>query len=406
MPVFEYKGMDSQGKPVRGIIDAENERAGRLKLRRSSIYPTSIVLEGGRKGSLLSKDVKGFTIGSPVKTGELAHMTRQLATLLGANIPLVDALGALQDQLDNPHLKKSISQIKDKVVEGKRLSDSMRPFPKIYTDLYISMIAAGETSGALEQVLARLAEFTEYQAFLKSKIMSALMYPIIMAVMGVSLMTYLLVSVVPKIVSIFEQSDAVLPLPTRILIGISNFAQGYWYLVLLVAAIAGWFLRRYFKTPGGRRRLDSWSLKAPVFGPLFRKIALSRFSRTLSTLLQSGVQLLPALDIVKNVVNNKVLSESIDQTKDSVREGESIAEPLRRSRQFPPMVIHMIAVGEKTGALETMLQKISESYDTEVGTTVTNLTTALEPLMIVVMGGAVTFIVLSILLPILRMSEL
>jgi len=333
-------------------------------------------------------------------------MTRQLSTLLGANIPLVDALGALQDQLENVHLKKSISQIKDKVVEGKRLSDSMRAFPKIYNNLFISMISAGESSGALEQVLSRLAEFTEYQAFLKSKIMSALMYPIIMAVMGVGLMTYLLVSVVPKIVSIFEQSDAVLPLPTRILIGVSNFAQNYWYLVLLVAAISGWFLRRYFRTPGGRRRLDAWSLKAPVFGPLFRKIALSRFSRTLATLLQSGVQLLAALDIVKNVVNNMVLSEAIDQTKDSVREGESIAEPLRRSGQFPPMVIHMIAVGEKTGALETMLQKISESYDTEVGTTVTNLTTALEPLMIVVMGGAVTFIVLSILLPILRMSEL
>jgi general secretion pathway protein F len=387
MPVYEYKGIDAKGKKVSGAVDAENEKAGRLKLRRTGVFTTSIYISGSRGGNLSERS---FTFGRKVKTAELAHMTRQLSTLLGANIPLVDALAALQEQVDNPFLRKSISQIKDKVMEGRRMADAMKSFPDVYDDLYIYMIQAAESSGALEQVLDRLADFTESQAILKSKVTSALMYPIIMSIVGFSLMMYLLVSVVPKIVGIFEDAEAILPLPTRILMVSSSFAQSYWYLIILgIGAI-----------------IYSWSLKAPVFGELFRKIAISRFSRTLATLLRSGVQLLPALDIVKNVVNNVVLTEAIDNTKASVKEGESIAEPLRRSGQFPPMLIHMIAVGEKTGGLELMLEKVADSYDGEVDTTVGTLTTLLEPLMILVMGGVVSFIVLSILLPILKMSDL
>ena len=405
MPVFAYKGIDAGGKHVSGIIDAENERAGRAKLRRTGVFTSAIYLEGTKKGfSLGGKEGPVFL--QRVKTKELAHMTRQLATLLGANIPLVDALSALADQIENPLLKKSISQIKDKVTGGARLADAMKAFPKVYSDLYIHMIRAGEASGALEAVLERLADFTEYQAMLKSKVMGAMMYPIIMSGVGMSLMLYLLISVVPKIVSIFEDAEAVLPLPTRILMAVSSFAQNYWYLIILGMILAGYFIRRYIKTPAGRMRLDRLSLKAPIFGELFRKIALSRFSRTLSTLLRSGVQLLQALDIVKNVVNNKVLAEVIDNTQHSVKEGESIAEPLKRSGQFPPMVVRMITVGEKTGALETMLEKVADTFDTEVDTTVNTMTTLLEPLMILVMGGVVSFIVLSILLPILKMSEL
>lgn len=406
MPIYEYKGVDTKGKNINGVIDAENEKAGRLKLRRTGVFPTDIYLEGTRRGMALKGDVKGFSFLQKVKTAELAHMTRQLATLLGANIPLVDALGALQDQVENPLLKKAVSQIKDKVVEGRRLADAMKGFPKVFNDLYISMIQAGEASGALEQVLARLADFTEYQAKLKSKISSALMYPIIMAVMGFGLVTYLVVSVVPKIASIFEDADAVLPLPTRILMAVSNFAESYWYLILMFLLLFGYLFKRYANSPAGRARFDALSLKAPIFGELFRKIAISRFSRTLATLLRSGVQLLGALDIVKNVVDNVVLTEAIDRTKNSVKEGESIAEPLRRSGQFPPMVTHMIAVGEKTGGLEAMLEKVADSFDGEVDTTVGKLTTLLEPLMIVVMGGVVVSIVLAILLPILKMSDL
>ncbi|MBI4412376.1 MAG: type II secretion system inner membrane protein GspF [Deltaproteobacteria bacterium] len=405
MPVFAYKGIDARGKQVSGVVDSENDRAARLKLRRSGIFTSEIYVEGSRKGfSFGGKEGPAFL--QRVKTKELAHMTRQLATLLGANIPLVDALGALADQIENPLLKKSVSQIKDKVKEGTRLADAMKAFPKIYNDLYIHMIRAGEASGALEAVLGRLADFTEYQAMLKSKVTGAMMYPVIMGVVGMALMLFLLISVVPKIVSIFEDSEAILPLPTRILMAVSSFAQNYWWLIILSMALAVYLYRRYAKTAKGRMKIDKLSLKAPIFGELFRKIALSRFSRTLSTLLRSGVQLLQALDIVKNVVNNMVLNEAINNTQHSVKEGESIAEPLKRSGQFPPMVIHMIAVGEKTGGLETMLEKVADTFDTEVDTTVSTMTTLLEPLMILVMGGVVSFIVLSILLPILKMSEL
>jgi len=403
MPVYEYKGIDAKGKKTTGIIDAENEKAARLKLRKTGTFTTEIKLEGSGGGLSLNVNL-AFLNG--VKTADLAHMTRQLATLLAANIPLVDCLGALQDQIEHPVLKKTLSTIKEKVVEGWRLADAMKSFPHIFGDLYISMIQAGEASGALEQVLNRLADFTEYQAMLKSKVKGAMMYPIIMSIVGVALMLYLLVSVVPKIVSIFEDAKAVLPLPTRFLMAVSGFAQEYWYLIILSFFVMGWGFNKYAATKKGRYRLDAISLKAPIFGELFRKIAISRFSRTLSTLLRSGVQLLQALDIVKNVVDNMVLSESIYSTKNSVKEGESIAEPLKKSGQFPPMVIHMIAVGEKTGSLENMLEKVADNYDTEVDTTVSSLTTLLEPLMILVMGGVVSFIVLAILLPILQMSDL
>lgn len=405
MPVYAYKGIDSAGKNVNGIVDAESDKAARLKLRRSGTFTTNISLEGGaRQGGSFLQSLPFF---KKVKTPELAHMTRQLSTLLNANIPLVDALGALQDQIENPNLKKAISEIKNKVVEGSRLAQSLKSFPDIFNPLFIHMVEAGEASGALEQVLARLADFTESQAELTSKVKGALMYPLIMSLVGMGLMFYLLVSVVPKIVKVFENSDnAVLPLPTRILMWVSEFAQDYWYLIILFGCLLIWLYKKYSRTPDGRFKIDRYSLKAPIFGELFRKIAISRFSRTLSTLLKSGVQLLQALDIVKNVVNNVVLAKAIETTKDSVREGESVAEPLKRSGQFPPMVVHMIAVGEKTGSLEVMLEKVADSYDTEVNTIVGSLTTLLEPIMILVMGSVVTFIVLSILLPILKMSEL
>ncbi|MBX7147843.1 type II secretion system inner membrane protein GspF [bacterium] len=405
MPVYAYKGIDGAGKKIRGIVDAENEKAARAKLRKSQIFTTDISLEAAGSKSLFAKS-SNVSFFNNVKTKELAHMTRQLATLMGANIQLVDALAALQEQVENPILKKAVSQVKDKVVEGARLADALKAHPKIFDDLYVHMVRAGEASGALEEVLKRLADFTEYQAALKSKVNSAMMYPLIMGSVGSALTLYLLVSVVPKIVSIFEDARAALPLPTRFLMVISSFAQSYWYLIILGAAGFFWFFRRYSQTEKGRYRLDRISLKLPIFGELFKKIAISRFSRTLSTLLRSGVQLLQALDIVKYVVNNKILTDAVENTKLSVKEGESLAEPLRRSGQFPPIVIHMIAVGEKTGALETMLEKIALNYDAEVDTTVGSLTTLMEPLMILIMGGIVGFIVLSILLPILKMSDL
>ena len=405
MAVFSYKGMDAAGKKVSGIIDADNLKTARQKLRKLKIFPTE-VNEGssGAKAISGSFDLKRFI--EKVKVTDVANMTRQLSTLLNANVPLVDALSALVEQIENPKLKSAISEVKEKVKEGGRLADSMRAYPEMFGDLYINMVGAGEVSGALDTVLARLADFTESQARLQSKVKGALTYPLVMAVVGVALMSFLLVFVVPKIVKIFEDTKATLPLPTKILIGISHFVSHYWFIVIIVGVGLYIGIKKWRATPKGRLWFDSMSLKVPIFGEMFRMIAISRFCRTLSTLTKSGVQLMQSLEIVKGIVNNVVLEQVIEDTRNSVKEGESIAEPLRKSGQFPPLVTHMIRIGEKTGSLESMLERVADNYEDQVDTKVSTLTTLLEPLMIVVMGGVVSAIVLSILLPILKLNQI
>lgn len=408
MPVFSYKGMDAAGKKTAGIIDAENLKAARAKLRKINVFPTEVV-EGGKSGSGAIGSAGGFDLKkffNKPKVNDVANMTRQLSTLINANIPLVDALSALVEQIEQPTLKSALSEIREKVREGIRLADAMRAYPHIFGDLYINMVHAGEVSGALDTVLVRLADFTEGQARLNSKVKGALTYPVVMGVVGIVLMSFLLVFVVPKIAKIFEDAKATLPLPTRVMLGISGFLQNYWYIAIIVVAIIFYAVKKYKAKPNGRKFFDKMSLRMPIFGDMFRMIAVSRFCRTLSTLLGAGVQLMPSLDIVKGIVDNVVLTEVIEETRNSVKEGESIAEPLKRSGQFPPLVTHMIGIGEKTGELETMLEKVADTYDDQVETKVSTLTTLLEPLMIVVMGGVVAAIVLSILLPILKMNQM
>jgi general secretion pathway protein F len=382
--------MDAAGKKVSGIIDADNLKTARQKLRKLKIFPTE-VNEGsaGAKAIGGGFDLKRFT--EKVKVTDVANMTRQLSTLLNANVPLVDSLSALVEQIENPKLKSA---------------DSMRADPDMFGDLYINMVGAGEISGALDTVLARLADFTESQAQLQSKVKGALTYPLVMGVVGVALMGFLLIFVVPKIVKIFEDTKATLPLPTKILIGISHFVSSYWYIVIIVGVGLYIGIKKWKATPKGRLWFDSMSLKVPIFGEMFRMIAISRFCRTLSTLTKSGVQLMQSLEIVKGIVSNVVLEQVIEDTRNSVKEGESIAEPLRKSGQFPPLVTHMIRIGEKTGSLESMLERVADNYEDQVDTKVSTLTTLLEPLMIVVMGGVVSAIVLSILLPILKLNQI
>lgn len=409
MPIFEYIGIDSKGKRAAGTLDAANEREVRAKLRRMGVFPTSVNAEGkgkgGGKGGLsMQVDVGKFL--QRVKVQEVAVMTRQLATLLSANIPLVDALAALVDQIENPKLRNIISSARERVIEGSKLSDAMRGHPKVFGDLYVNMINAGENSGALEVVLQRLADFTEGQAKLRSKVIGAMIYPAIMSVVGVSLMIMLLTFVVPKVTKIFEDMKATLPLPTRLLMAVSHAVTGYWYLFVIAVPVAIWGVRRFLRTPSGRAWWDKKLLNLPLFGKLNRMVIVSRFTRTLSTLLSSGVPLLAAMDIVRTIITNTRLRSVIEQTRDSVREGQSVAEPLRKSGEFPPLVTHMIAIGEKTGELERMLERIAETYDAEVDNTVSTLTTLLEPIMILVMAGIVSFIVMSILLPIIKLNQL
>ncbi len=405
MPVYSYVGLSPDGKNVTGVIDADNPRAARLKLRRSGVFPTS--LAESREAESTPRASRSLSrLFERVGAQELAVMTRQLSTLVSAGLPLVDCLSALIDQVDSERLKRMLTQTRERVNEGTSLADALAEHPRVYSDLYVNMVRAGEASGALDVVLLRLADYTESTARLRSKLRSALTYPAVMLIIGATILFFLLSYVVPKITRIFTESKQVLPLPTRILMALSGMLSTWWPLVVVLLAVVALAFRYYVRTEAGRQRYDRWVLRVPVFGKLMQKIAVARFSRTLSTLLQSGIGLLPSLDIVKNIVDNRVLYDATEAARDAIREGQSIAPPLKKSGIFPPLMIHMIAVGEKSGRLEEMLFKTAETYEGEVDSTIATLTTLLEPVMIVFMGGMVTFIVLSILLPIFQMSQL
>lgn len=412
MPVFEYSGLTEAGKSVKGLKDAESSKALRSVLRKDGVFLTesraadgAVLAGGGSKGKGLAREVDvGALFGAGVSAQELAICTRQLATLIGAGITLVESLTALVEQVEHPRLKKILGLVKQKVNEGSSLADALAEHPKSFSNLYINMIRAGESSGALDVVLVRLADFTEAQAQLRNKLIGAMLYPAIMVCVGIAIVGILFVVVIPKVTKIFDDMNVTLPWTTRILIAVSGFARDYWYLIL-VGVPAGIFgVLRWVKTPKGRAWWDRAQLKAPVFGDLIRMLAISRFSKTLATLLKSGVPLLTAMDIVKNIVHNSLLSGVIENARDAIREGESIAAPLKRSGQFPPLVYHMIAIGEKSGQLEEMLQNVSRSYDSQVEMRITALTSLLEPVMIVTMGVGVAFIVFSILMPIMQLN--
>ncbi len=411
MPVFEYTGLTEAGKNVRGIRDAESSKVLRQILRKDGVYLTEAraaeagAVVGEQKTGLSREVDVGAMLGfSGVSSQDLAIATRQLATLIAAGIPLVDALTALVDQIEHPRLKKITGVVRQRVNEGASLADALAEHKKVFNELYVNMIRAGESSGALDVVLVRLADFTEAQAQLRNKIIGAMLYPAIMVVVGVAIVGILFVVVIPKVTKIFEDMNVTLPWTTRLLIAVSSFARDYWYVILIALPLLAYGLRRWLRTPRGRTWWDRTQLRAPVFGDLVRMLAISRFAKTLSTLLSSGVPLLTAMDIVKNIVSNSLLSDSIDKARDAIREGESIAAPLKRSGQFPPLVYHMIAIGEKSGQLEEMLQNVAKSYESQVEMRITALTSLLEPVMIVCMGGGVAFIVFSILMPIMQLN--
>ncbi len=406
MPVFEYKGLNSSGKNVKGMHDADSAKTLRAQLRKEGIFVTEVALKSDKGVASMATsevDVKKLVL-SRITTSDIAIMTRQLAVLLGAGVALVEALTALQDQVDHERLKLIVNQVKNRVNEGSTLADAMSQHSRVFNHLYVNMIRAGEHSGALDVVLMRLADFTEAQARLKSKVMGALTYPIIMVFVSTGILAVLLTVVVPKVSKIFEDNKMTLPLTTRILIASSNFARNYWWVILIAMALVIWGFLRWKKSAKGQVAWDTFMLKVPIFGKLMRMIGVARFATTLSTLLKSGVPLLTALDIVKNVVANHVLAAVVEKARDSIREGESIAAPLKRSGEFPPLVYHMVAIGERSGQLEEMLSNVGRAYEDQVEVRVASLTAMLEPVMTVGMGAVVAFIVMSILLPILQLN--
>jgi general secretion pathway protein F len=405
MPVFAYKALDQSGKSVDGLKEADSPRTLRTVLRRDGLFLTEVTGEKQSRAASPEVNVRRW-VGGRVKADDVAVATRQLAVLVNAGIPLVEALTALVEQVEHERLKRVLSAVKQRVNEGSSLAEALGQHPKAFSSLYVNMIRAGESSGALDVVLFRLADFTETQARLKAKVLGTLTYPAAMMIIGAVIMGILFTVVIPKITKVFEDTKVVLPWTTRFLIGFSTFVHDWWWALGLLVAAAVYGFLRWLKTPTGRARFDIWILDAPIFGPLVRQVAVARFSRTLATLLKSGVPLLTAMDIVRNIVGNTRLAAVIEEARESIKEGESIAAPLKRSGEFPPLVYHMIAIGEKSGELEEMLGNVANAYDSQVETKIAALTSLLEPVMIVVMGVAVAFIVFSILMPILQINTI
>lgn len=405
MAVFEYRGLlVSSGKAVQGLRDAENVKALRGQLRKDGILLTTATEEAEAKENKQGNiDFKRFF--NRVNVTDIAIMTRQLATLVRAKIPLFEALSALIDQVEKDPLKRALTNVRDQVREGTSFADALEEHPKLFEEMYVNMVRVGEASGTLDAVLSRLTEFIDKQAKLRGKVTAALAYPILMFIIAVILISVLMVAVVPKVTGIFANMGKALPWYTQLLITVSNFTADYWWLMLLAIAGGSYGFRKWTATPEGRMTWDTFVLKIPVYGKLVQKVAISRFSRTLATLLDAGVTLLKALGITRDVVGNAALKVVVENAAASIREGQSIAEPLKASGQFPPMVIHMIAIGERSGQLEEMLENVAEAYDGEVDNSVQMLTSLLEPLIIVVMGGAVAFIAMSILFPLIQMSD-
>jgi general secretion pathway protein F len=418
MPVYEYKGLTTEGRDVSGIIDADSPKTARVKLRQSGVYPTDVV-EGageatygfssaerversGPTGSWLSR----IQVSQRAGLMEVALMTRHLATLTAAKLPLMEALSALMDQLEKGELKRIVASVRERVKEGSSLAASLSQYPSVFSEIYINMVKAGEASGTLDGMLLRLADYLEYQVKLRNQLIATLTYPIFMVIIGGLILLGLVTFIVPKITLIFEEVHQVLPWPTVILIAVSHFLNQYWWVVLAAGLFGLFAFQQYIKTPGGRVKYDRVLLRVPIMGRVILMVAISRFTRTLSTLLTGGVPLLQALDVVRNVVHNTVLAEAIDRARQNIGEGQSLAEPLRKSGMFPPLVTHMIAVGEKSGELEPMLVKVSEAYDNEVEAIISTLTALLTPVMILVMGAIIGFIVMAILLPIFELSQI
>lgn len=403
MAVFEYKGLDPQGKDMAGVIDADNPRQARTKLRQNGIFPTEVM---SAKAAAAVQAREAFSFGQTVRLSDTALMTRQMATLCGAGLSIMEGLAALIEQTENKASKKVWVDVREGVKEGSTFADALSRHPKVFSTLYCQMVRAGEASGALDKILLRLADYLESQVRLRGKIFSMMTYPILMMVVSTLILLFLVAYVVPKVTAIFDDLNQALPLPTVILLAVSDFVIHYGWLVFLLLGALLFFLKRHIGTKAGREKFDRISLRLPLVGRVVKMVAISRFTKTLATLLASGVQLLKALEIVQEVVGNKVLEETIREARGNIREGESIAGPLKRSGLFPPLVTHMISIGEKSGELETMLQKVSEAYDNEVENVVTAMTSLLGPLMILGMGFAILFIVLAILLPIFEVSQM
>lgn len=402
-PIYDYKAFSTAGKQVKGIIEADSSKTARGKLKKQGLMVSEIIEKSA------SKNRSGASLpffGGRVSVQETAMMTRQLASLIKANIPLVEALTALVEQTENERLKVVLEQVRRDVNEGSSLAKATSQHAKIFDTVFINMIEAGESSGTLGMVLIRLADLKEAQLRLRNKVVSGMTYPGLMMLVSSGLLVAIFTFVIPKITKIFESMNKPLPLSTKIMITISGLLINWWFLFAGGAFFGAFFFTRYIASAAGRPKWDRFKLRAPVFGPLVRMIAITRFASTMSTLLGSGVPILTSLTIAQKLVDNAPISNAIKTARENITEGQSIADPLRKSGEFPPMILHMISIGEKTGELPDMLRNVAETYEEQVNSKIEGMTALLEPAMIVIMGGAIAVIIVSVFMPLMEMSNI
>ena len=399
MPIYVWKGKNSFGERRKGEVEATDEAGARAQLKRMRIENPTIKL----KPKDLLENVKLF---KPKVTGkDLVIFTRQMSTMIDAGLPLVQCLQILGKQQANPTFKEVITTIQNDVETGTTLADSMRKHPKVFDGLYSNMIEAGELGGILDTILSRLAVFKEKAMALQKKIKGAMTYPAICLGISIIILAVILIFVVPVFDKMFQDFGSTLPVPTQMVVNMSNFVKSNFIFMLLGLVLLVWVVKRIYNTEKGRLKLDNLILWSPVIGPLTRKVAVSKFTRTLSTLLQSGVPILDSLQVVGRTSGNKVIERAVFRVAESIAEGRPIAEPLEESGVFPNMVVQMINVGESVGALDTMLEKIADFYDEEVDQAVENLTAMIEPFMMVFLGGLIGGLVVAMYLPIFKIAS-
>ena len=398
MPAYVWKGVNRKGQKKKGEMDAENENFVRLTLRRQGVEPSSIK----PKPKDLFENVKLFQ--PKVTEKDIVVMTRQFATMIDAGLPLVQCLDILYSQQDNRTFKRILKQIKDDVEEGSTFADALKKHPDVFDELFVNLVAAGEIGGILDVILNRLANYIEKAAKLKKKVKGAMVYPLVVMLIAVCVVAVILIFVIPVFQQMFADFGRALPAPTQFVVNVSNFLKSYIIYVVVLVALCIFAFRRFYRTERGRTLVDDLVLKAPVFGVLIRKVAVAKFTRTLGTMISSGVPILDSLDIVAATAGNKTIETALRETRISISEGRTIAEPLADSEVFPAMVVQMISVGEATGALDTMLTKIADFYDDEVDAAVEALTAMLEPFMMVFLGGTIGGLVVSMYLPIFQMA--
>ena len=399
MPVYNYKAINDKGESVKGVISAESVKTASDRLRKGGIYLSSIKEATAARRSSMSLPWSGVSVS------ELAVMTRQFSTLISYGLPLETSLVALYEQTDDQKLKEILSRVRSRVSEGSSLHAAFEEHKSVFSDLYVSMVRAGEASGTLDVVLDRLADFLEKQLELTSKIRGAMIYPAIMFVVGLGVLVFMMTFVIPKVADIFETSNKALPFVTVVLIGASDFLRENFALILVFIAVVFFFAHRYVKTPSGKKIYDRFSLRIPVFGKMSSKVMISRFTRTLSTLLSSGIPLLDSVRVSESVLGNSLYIENIRDVRVKVAEGAAFGNSLGQTGIFPPLVVRMVSVGEEAGKIELMLSKVADMYDTEVDGMLAALTSLLEPVMILIMGVVMGFIVFAILLPVLNLTS-